>query len=77
MLDHGKLPSFMVRLHGPWCKPTLTFVGRSLENKKKLTPVRILNSVNLNSKNIMNNVGIFNDGVALNNNFKEYSWNKQ
>ena len=22
-LDHGKKPSFMVQLYGPWCKPAL------------------------------------------------------
>ena len=24
--DHGQRPSFMVRLHGPWCKPTPAYV---------------------------------------------------
>ena len=34
-------------------------------------PVRIMNSANLDSKNIMNKVGIFNDSVAMNGVFKE------
>ena len=43
----------------------LTFMGRKLENKKKLTPVRIMNSASINSKNIVNNVSIFNDSVVM------------
>ena len=39
----------------------LTFMKRNLENRKNLTLVRITNSVGLNSKNILNNVNIFND----------------
>ena len=31
--------------------------------------VQIMNSASLNSKNIMNSVGIFNDSAASNNNF--------
>jgi len=38
----------------------LIFMGRSLENKKKLTLVRI-----------MNNVNIFKDSVAMSSNFME------
>ena len=38
----------------------LTFMGRNLESRKKLTPVRLMNSAGLNNKNIMNSVGIFN-----------------
>ena len=42
---------------------------RNLENKKKLMPVRIMNSAGMNSKNIVNNVSIFSDGVAMNSDF--------
>ena len=34
-------------------------------------------SVNTNSKNIVNSVGIFNDCAAMNSNFKEYYWDEQ
>ena len=49
----------------------LTFMGRNLVNKKKLTPVRIMNSIALCSKNIVNSVGIFNDSANISNNFME------
>ena len=42
----------------------LTFMGRNLENKKKWTPIWMLNSACMNSKYIVNNVGICNQGVA-------------
>ena len=45
--------------------------GRNLENRKKLTLVRIMNSANMNSKNIVNNVGTSDDSVAMNSNFKD------
>ena len=48
-----------------------TFMERNLENEKKLTPVKIMNNTGMNSKNIMNNVNIFNDSVAMNNIYKE------
>ena len=35
-----------------------TFMGKNLENEKKLTPIWIMNS--------MNNVSIFNDSVTMN-----------
>ena len=41
----------------------LTFMRRNLQNKKKLMPVRIMNIVNMNIKNIVNNVGIVNDAL--------------
>lgn len=41
----------------------LTFMGGNLENRKNLMPVRIMNSANMNSKNIVNNVGIFCDSA--------------
>ena len=47
----------------------LTLMRRNLENKKKLMPVRIMNSAGMNSKNIVNNVSIFSDGVAMNSDF--------
>jgi hypothetical protein len=42
-----------------------------LENNRKLTPIRIMNSASINGKNIVNSVGIFNDIVAMNNIFME------
>ena len=35
-----------------------------------------MNSANLNNKDIMNNVGIFNDSVAISNNLRESYWDK-
>jgi hypothetical protein len=46
-------------------------MGRNLENKKKRMPVRVMNNANLDSKNIVNKVGVFNDSVAMNGVFKE------
>ena len=37
-----------------------------------LTPVRIINNVNVNSRNIVKNVDIFDDSVIMDGNFKEY-----
>ena len=54
----------------------LTFMGRNLENKKKLMQVRIMNSARLNSKNIVNIVGIFNDSSIMNNIFREKYWDE-
>ena len=48
----------------------LTFMGRNLENKKKLTPVCIMNCAGLNSKIIMNSAGIFINS-ALSSNLRE------
>ena len=42
----------------------LTFTGRNIGNKKKLTLARII-SVGSNSKNIMNSVIIFNDNYII------------
>ena len=41
-----------------------TFMGRNFANKKKLTPVQIMNNVDMNS------VSTFNDDV-VNSNFRE------
>ena len=49
----------------------LTFMGRNLKNRKKLMLVHIMNSVSLNSKNIVNGVGILNESVVINNIFME------
>ena len=46
----------------------LAFMGRDVENKKKVRPVRIMNNVGLNSKNITNSVGICNDSVDVHSN---------
>ena len=43
----------------------------TLKNRKKLTPTRIMNNVGMNSKNVVNNVGIFNDSVAIKINSKK------
>jgi hypothetical protein len=37
---------------------------------EKLTPIRIMNSVSLNSKNFVNSVVIFDDNVAISGNLK-------
>jgi hypothetical protein len=39
-------------------------------------PVCIMNSANMNSKNIVNIAGIFNGSVPKNINFKEFYWNE-
>ena len=49
----------------------LIFIGRNLKKRRKLMPIRIMKSVGLNSKNIVNSVGIFNVSAASNNNFVE------
>ena len=38
---------------------------KPLENRKKLTLVRMMNSAGTNNKNIVNSVGIFNDSDAI------------
>ena len=37
----------------------LIFMGRNLENKKKLTPIQIMNSVGMNNMTIVNSISIF------------------
>ena len=54
-----------------------TVMERHLENRKKLMLVRMMNSVNLYSKNIMNNDGIFNDDITISSNYKEEYWDEQ
>ena len=49
----------------------LTFMGSNLENMKKLVPIQTMHSVRLYSKNIVNNVGIFNNIVFINSNVKD------
>ena len=49
----------------------LIFMGRNSKNKKKLSLVRIMNSVNMNTKDVVNNVRIFNIFVAMNSNRRE------
>ena len=48
----------------------LTLMRRILENKKKLTSIRLMNSADMNSKNIVNNVGVFIDKAAMNTFFR-------
>ena len=50
----------------------LIFMWRNLENKKKLTLVQIMNSVGMNSKNIIYNVSIFNDHAIMSSIFNEH-----
>ena len=40
-----------------------------MKNKKELTAIRILNKSGFNSKNIVNNMGNFNNNFAINNKF--------
>lgn len=49
----------------------LTFMAINLENRKKLAPVRIMNSVGSNSKNVVNSVDMFNDMDATISNYME------
>ena len=49
----------------------IAFMGRKLESEKKLIVVQIMNNVNMNSKNTMKSVGIFNDNDAMNNILRE------
>ena len=49
----------------------MTWAAKNLENKKKLTPMWIMNSVDVFSENIVNNVSIFSDDVAMNSIFIE------
>ena len=62
---------FILRILWTWVFIILSLCEKNLENKKKLMPVRILNSVCLISKNIVNNVGIYNESDAMNSSFKE------
>ena len=50
----------------------LIFMGRNLENIKKLTPARIMNS-----KNIVNKADVFNESVAMNSVFSEQYHDKR
>jgi hypothetical protein len=55
----------------------LPFMGRNLENKKYLTPVRIMNSAGLIHKNIVNSVDIFNENDANKSNLRQLNWDEQ
>ena len=44
----------------------LTFMKRNLENKRKLTPVVIMNNVGLYCEFFVNNVNLFNDIKFIN-----------
>ena len=52
----------------------LTFMGRKLENRKKLTPVQIMNSAGMN---IVNNIGIFNRSASKNSILNEWHQDEQ
>jgi hypothetical protein len=43
----------------------LTFIRRDLGNRRKPTPIRIMNSVGMNNKDIVNIDDIFSDMVVL------------
>ena len=45
-------------------------MGRSLEYKEQLTPIRKMTSAGLVSKYIVNSVGVFNDSIDINKIFK-------
>ena len=49
----------------------LTFMRRNAENKKKLMPVWRMNSGGLSNKDIVHNVGIFDDSTSINNKYME------
>ena len=48
----------------------LTFMRRNFENKKKLTFLRIMNSVGLSDKDIVNSVNIFSDIFVVDINYR-------
>ena len=56
-LDHGKRPSSMVRLHGPWCKPALKNVINTLKktyfSKRHKIPHIYYTQQNKNPQKIM------------------------
>lgn len=47
----------------------LTFMGRGLESRKKLMSIRLMNNADVNGMNIVDNVSIFSDSVAMNYSF--------
>ena len=49
----------------------LTFMGRNLKSRKKLMLVRTINIGNMNSKNILNSVSIFNESVVVTSNYRQ------
>lgn len=50
----------------------LAFMGGNLENRRKLMPIRMINSVNLHNKTIENIVRIFKDDDVIDNKYKAY-----
>lgn len=44
-------------------------MGGHFKNRKKSTPIQIMNSANMNVKNIVNNIGILNDSATMNSIF--------
>lgn len=55
----------------------LTVMGRNLENKTKMALVQIMNIANMNGKNILNNINIFNESAAMNSDYREQYWDEQ
>jgi hypothetical protein len=52
-------------------------MGRNVESEKKLTMVQIMTGVELNSKNVVNSVSVFNGSVIINNMSRELYWDEQ
>ena len=44
-----------------WASNYLSFMGRNLDTKEKLTPIWIMKGANMNSKYIMNRVSFVKD----------------
>ena len=49
----------------------LTLMGRNLENKEKLTPIRIVNAAGMNNMNNLYSANIFSDSAVISNIFNE------
>ena len=67
---HGQ-PAYNLHLAYDMGLHYLTFMGRNAENKKKLMPVWRMNSGGLSNKDIVHNVGIFDDSTSINNKYME------
>ena len=54
--------------------PPLSYLrGKKLRSMKELTLIQTMNSVSLNKKNVVNNVGIFNKNDIINNDSNKYT----
>jgi hypothetical protein len=81
MIGVTTLFSCMVVFHcifSIWHGSPLSYLhGRNLESKKKLMPIRMMNSAGMNNINIVNNIDISSDNVVLNSIFSHYYHNEQ